>query len=237
MTTNFQTSEDDKPICRICYGGAEDQQTLGRLISPCRCQGTIKWVHVNCLFQWRMKSKSSKSYYRCEQCHYQYLFIRPQLSAILLSYPSLLICTALVFLGASFIAGFIVKLVFYFGFEYIADFLFYEPIPIPESFVRPHSLWQIFSIVDTTHFVLGFISLGALGTIQLLGPIRNYRTLLGDQRRRHVRRFQDGIMIFYLIGMLKIAWNMYKRVQKWSKHWLELLGNRILEVDEEPPRR
>ncbi|KAG4305982.1 hypothetical protein PORY_000892 [Pneumocystis oryctolagi] len=218
---------------KICFGGVDDQPTLGKLISPCRCQGTIKWVHIKCLSQWRIKSKFSKSYYRCEQCHYEYLFLRPQLSAILVSYPSLLICTALVFLGASFIAGFVVKLIFYFGFEYIVDFLFYEPIPIPESFVYPRSLWQIFSVVDTTHFLVGFLSLGAVGIIQLLGPIRNYRILLGDQRRRHVLRFRDGFMIFYLLGMLKIIWNLYKKVQNWSRYWLELLGNRILEVDEQ----
>ncbi|KAG4300895.1 hypothetical protein PCK1_002972, partial [Pneumocystis canis] len=234
MEVNLEEkNENDKPMCRICFGGAEDQPTLGKLISPCRCQGTIKWVHVNCLLQWRIKSKSSKSYYRCEQCHYEYLFFRPHLSSILVSYPSLLICTALVFLGASFIAGFVVKLVFYFGFEYITDFLLYEPIPIPETFVRPRTLWQIFSVIDTTHFLIGFISLGALGTIQLLGLIRNYHALLGNQPRRHIRRFQDASMIFYIIGMLKIAWNLYKKVQNWSRYWLELLGNYILEVDEQ----
>ncbi|KTW28484.1 hypothetical protein T552_01744 [Pneumocystis carinii B80] len=233
--TSSESDEKDTPICRICYGGLEDQSTLGRLISPCRCQGTIKWVHVKCLLQWRIKSKSSKSYYRCDQCHYEYLFLRPQLSAILVSYPSLLLCTLLVFIGLSFIAGFVIKLIFYFGFEYIVDFLFYEPIPIPESFVRPRTLWQIFSVIDTTHFILGFLSLGAIGTIQLLGPIRNYRTLFRNQRRRHLRHFQDGIMIFYFTGMLKIAWSLYKKIQSWSRYWLEQLGNRILEVDEQPP--
>ncbi|KAG9122456.1 hypothetical protein FRC07_001159, partial [Ceratobasidium sp. 392] len=28
--------------CRICFGGAEDEPELGRLISPCLCRGSIR---------------------------------------------------------------------------------------------------------------------------------------------------------------------------------------------------
>jgi len=32
--------------CRICLGGADEEDTLGRLISPCLCKGSMKYVHV-----------------------------------------------------------------------------------------------------------------------------------------------------------------------------------------------
>jgi hypothetical protein len=37
----------EEKVCRICYGGqGEDEVTQGRLISPCRCKGTMKYVHI-----------------------------------------------------------------------------------------------------------------------------------------------------------------------------------------------
>jgi hypothetical protein len=41
----------DAKQCKICLGGEEPE--LGRLISPCKCKGTIKYVHLECLNQWR----------------------------------------------------------------------------------------------------------------------------------------------------------------------------------------
>jgi hypothetical protein len=32
--------------CRICLGGADDEDMLGRLISPCLCKGSMKYVHI-----------------------------------------------------------------------------------------------------------------------------------------------------------------------------------------------
>ena len=52
--------KDDDPtspeetLCRICY---ERQRSRDNpLISPCRCDGTVKYLHLNCLKQW-VKSK------------------------------------------------------------------------------------------------------------------------------------------------------------------------------------
>lgn len=39
--------------CKICLGGVEEESELGRLISPCKCKGTIKYVHIECLNEWR----------------------------------------------------------------------------------------------------------------------------------------------------------------------------------------
>nr|XP_002126878.1 E3 ubiquitin-protein ligase MARCH4-like [Ciona intestinalis] len=50
-------------ICRIC------QEADGSLITPCRCKGTIGFVHEACLVQWL--SKSGKS--MCEICHTSYV--------------------------------------------------------------------------------------------------------------------------------------------------------------------
>ena len=45
--TAAQPEEGDQ--CRICFSGAED----GKLISPCKCDGTQKYVHEECLRKWQ----------------------------------------------------------------------------------------------------------------------------------------------------------------------------------------
>lgn len=48
--TSTATPVNDPPLderqCRICLGGVDEEDTLGRLISPCLCKGSMKYVHV-----------------------------------------------------------------------------------------------------------------------------------------------------------------------------------------------
>ena len=34
--------EEDEEVCRVCHGPGEDRQPL---YHPCKCSGSIKWVH------------------------------------------------------------------------------------------------------------------------------------------------------------------------------------------------
>ncbi|KAH9411251.1 putative RING-variant domain-containing protein [Ordospora pajunii] len=56
-----------KSGCKICHGGecADDE-----LFSPCKCAGTIKYIHKGCLLSWMAFTKTN----RCNICHYQYRF-------------------------------------------------------------------------------------------------------------------------------------------------------------------
>jgi len=64
--TNRFCGDGDK-FCRICHGGAEE----GRLISPCLCKGSMKFVHLDCLQKWRSLG-GERHYFRCDTCHYDY---------------------------------------------------------------------------------------------------------------------------------------------------------------------
>ena len=51
--------------CRICL----EQSRLTELVSPCRCKGSLKYIHKTCFVNWIDKSKSlicelCRSYYR-----------------------------------------------------------------------------------------------------------------------------------------------------------------------------
>lgn len=48
------------PICRICL--CENSEEDNPLINPCRCAGTMKYVHIKCLQQWlksRLQTKNT----------------------------------------------------------------------------------------------------------------------------------------------------------------------------------
>lgn len=57
------------PICRICHM-PEDEANL---IRPCRCAGTMQFIHNSCLMKWlEIKTRKSKKPPKCELCRYQY---------------------------------------------------------------------------------------------------------------------------------------------------------------------
>ena len=55
--------------CRICFEEVEDRATL---IVPCRCSGSSKYVHRDCLEQWRVMDLESPNYSRCNTCRHVY---------------------------------------------------------------------------------------------------------------------------------------------------------------------
>lgn len=61
--------EEDELVCRFCFSGAE----YGRLLAPCRCAGTMRYVHASCLNEWRLRSTNPSSYVRCDQCTFVYV--------------------------------------------------------------------------------------------------------------------------------------------------------------------
>lgn len=101
----------DVPTCRICFdtgNGSGDE----RLFSPCLCRGSMRYVHVGCLNQWRCTATNSAAHYRCDSCHYEYRVQRTQLAQCMLS-PRAPVCLVIVtFLVAAALLGFLVRLLF-----------------------------------------------------------------------------------------------------------------------------
>ena len=53
--------------CRICLDDG------GLLISPCRCSGTSKYVHYDCLENWRQTTENEEARKKCMECNAAYL--------------------------------------------------------------------------------------------------------------------------------------------------------------------
>ena len=58
---------DTSRTCRICQDDeAEDPKRT--LIAPCRCSGSGKWVHRDCIDEWRARSMNRENFVRCSTC-------------------------------------------------------------------------------------------------------------------------------------------------------------------------
>ena len=57
--------------CKICF--EEESAEFGELISPCACDGSIKYVHRPCLNLWRFNNINPISKTNCEICKRPYL--------------------------------------------------------------------------------------------------------------------------------------------------------------------
>lgn len=56
--------------CRICF----EEDARSNLISPCLCSGNIKYVHRDCLDNWRnIPSSNDKNFYSCEICKEEFI--------------------------------------------------------------------------------------------------------------------------------------------------------------------
>ena len=57
--------------CRVCFEG----RSAGILFKPCLCDGSMKYIHVGCLEQWR-RTNIGNARTTCPNCHYRYRFNR-----------------------------------------------------------------------------------------------------------------------------------------------------------------
>ena len=75
--SNSMLSEDnnssDSPCCRICH----DNENSSNLIKPCKCSGSLSYVHIGCLQEWRATSG--------RQAYFAY-FLSHSFSATFISY-------------------------------------------------------------------------------------------------------------------------------------------------------
>jgi hypothetical protein len=71
-----ETNQSDEIyICRICL---EEEDDITKLISPCRCDGSSKYVHIDCLNQWRLISQreGNEGCDKCMECKTEYIIRR-----------------------------------------------------------------------------------------------------------------------------------------------------------------
>lgn len=59
------TMDDSEKTCRVCRSGEEPGNPLYK---PCKCSGSISWIHQDCLESWLNVSRTQ----RCELCKHPF---------------------------------------------------------------------------------------------------------------------------------------------------------------------
>lgn len=49
-TASPSDNNKEQKMCRICL--SSEQNSIDPLISPCKCSGSMKWIHLDCLRRW-----------------------------------------------------------------------------------------------------------------------------------------------------------------------------------------
>ncbi|KAL9657320.1 hypothetical protein ABK040_011540 [Willaertia magna] len=66
-----EEEEEGEKICRCCHSVLTENDDY---IAPCKCTGSMKYVHRYCLDQWRAVSPRQESFYECDICKHTYVF-------------------------------------------------------------------------------------------------------------------------------------------------------------------
>jgi len=94
---------EEVPYCRVCHEGDSSNSTngdtasvsLGPLYHPCKCAGSIKYVHQECLLQWLKVSNKLQTNPKCELCgelfHFQNIYAIDAPSNVLMTLKDTLI--------------------------------------------------------------------------------------------------------------------------------------------------
>jgi hypothetical protein len=59
---------EDEIICKICL----EPDTCENMVTPCKCNGTSKYVHKNCLDHWRNSTDGNRD--KCPDCDSNYIY-------------------------------------------------------------------------------------------------------------------------------------------------------------------
>lgn len=74
-----------------------------RLFRPCKCSGSVSYVHISCLNQWR--ATSTDAFYQCSICKYRYQIERTFLAEFLMKENSIVILCIVMILVAVILSG------------------------------------------------------------------------------------------------------------------------------------
>ncbi|KAI3317476.1 hypothetical protein HD806DRAFT_526997 [Xylariaceae sp. AK1471] len=256
-----ETNEDGEPKhsrkCRICLEWVpptyEDVGVLDgirnrrpkrqyisedgdRLISPCLCKGSIKYMHEGCLKLW-MNENPSKGY-KCDICKYEYRIERLSWAQRLRSPFISLMMTLGILFATVFILGFVADPIL--G-------LWLDPVgTITDSVISGGRFADedVFDLGETDswfeHLLKGVFSLGLLGFVKAflaMSPWQwwNLRTsgiVSGGARRAGTgrERMENINLTLVLIGVLTFLYTVWKVTRKYTERTLDRASQKILNV-------
>ena len=140
----------------------------GRLLRPCKCKGSSKYVHEGCLQAWRHSDPgySRRNYWQCPTCHFKYRLERMQWGRWISSTFTQIALTVFVFCFALFFMGFVADPIINL---YVDPYSFITTAPLSKLGERMEPIFTDDDVPTwTEHFIKGLASLGLLGFVKVL---------------------------------------------------------------------
>jgi hypothetical protein len=189
----------------------------GRLIRPCSCKGSSKYVHENCLQAWRHADPSygRRNYWQCPTCGFKYRLARLGWGRFIASAGELIpmpcsnpfndIDTSTA-AQVSLTVLILIVTVFFLGF--VADPIINMYLD-PWSFLMPWTSSDRYYYEDEEssgwleHFLKGFTSMGVIGFLKILlaSPFSYFRIGGGRGRNTGRDRYEQISWIIIVVGV------------------------------------
>ncbi|KAJ5577499.1 Zinc finger RING-CH-type [Penicillium hispanicum] len=206
---------------RVVYESTDPE--LGRLLRPCKCKGSSRYVHEGCLQSWRHADPEfgTRNFWQCPTCGFQYRLERLTWARWISSAATQILLTFAILLLTIFLLGF------------IAD-------PIIDLYLGP--LDDIYDELDDEeaswleHLLKG---LAALGFVSFFRAIFAFSPLHWNMRGSSVvtsgrstgrNRVASLNWLVIMVGIGTFLWGVYKGVRSWSRRTLERAGERVMDV-------
>ena len=218
---------------------SEDPE-LGRLLSPCKCKGSQKYVHEGCLNAWRVANPTgTRNYWQCPTCKFTYRMARLHWATMLSSTMAQIALTIVLALVCIFALGFIADPLLDLWFDPVGTIgdtvvgvvMDVEALNEPVYYEEPATWYE--------HFIKGFFSLGLVGiakTMLVATPWQwwNLRGLVGTGRRQGTgrARVENMSIFFVVIGAFTFLGALWKAVRLLSRRVLRNFSDRVLDVDD-----
>ncbi|KAL4957192.1 hypothetical protein BDW69DRAFT_156859 [Aspergillus filifer] len=215
---------------RVIYE-SEDAE-LGRLVRPCRCKGSSRYVHEGCLQTWRHADPGygRRHFWNCPTCGFQYRLERLTWARWISSTMAQMALTCVVLVLTIFLLGFVADPIIN---------LYLDPVET----IYYADYWEGSSLSGNKratwfeHFVKGMASLGLLSFIQVLYGMSPWHwlnirsTAIGRGRTNTGRsRISNLSWLVIVLGIGSFLWAVYKGVRAWSRRTLEKAGERVMDV-------
>ncbi|KAL8953896.1 MAG: hypothetical protein Q9222_000270 [Ikaeria aurantiellina] len=208
LPTFHQPSENIPNILQgspsVTYESSDPE--LGRLLRPCKCKGSSKYVHEGCLRAWRHADPSygRRNFWQCPTCGFQYRLERMRWGRWIGSTVTQVALTLFILFVTIFVAGFIGDVIINF---YLDPYWFVSTRPWAEFGAKfePIMLDEDGPPSWTEHFLKGFASVGLLGFAKVLftSPWHWWN--------------------------LRSSGAVYKGLRAWTRRTLEKAGERVMD--------
>ncbi len=223
------------PEARVTYESPPGDG--GRLIRPCKCKGSQKYVHEECLGAWRRQDPLQKrNYWQCPTCRYKYRLQRLSWGKWIGSSAAQVGLTVAIFVVMLFVLGFVADPIIN---------LYLDPVTTIYTAGGPRGslVYEDEDASWTEHFVKGLASLGLLGFAKFLLTLspwhwfnmRGTGVVVGGGSRGGVGgtgrdRLANLSWVAIVVGIVTVLYAVWKGVRAYSRRVLEKAGEKVMDV-------